>query len=139
MEDHVEQGAPAEPVIPRRSVLGRAQLAASSALAMVLGLAPHVLHHVGPLAGAALFAGAAGSLLFGALGLVAAIPFLLRVHRRCGNWRVPGALLASFAVMFSLSTFVIGPAMGGSDSNNTSSKGAPTGAPAQPSGHEAHH
>ena len=66
----------------------------SSAVAAVLGIAPHVLHHAGPLAGAALLAGTGGSLLFGAIGLVAAIPFLLRVHRRCGNWRVPGALLA---------------------------------------------
>lgn len=65
----------------------------SSALAVLLGLAPHVLHHAGPLAGAALLAGTGGSLLFGAIGLLAAIPFLLRVHRRCGNWRTPGALL----------------------------------------------
>jgi hypothetical protein len=76
----------------------------SSAVAAVLGILPHVLHHVGPFAGAALVAGTGGTLLFGAIGLIAAIPFLLRVHRRCQNWRVPAALLALFAGVFSIST-----------------------------------
>ena len=115
---------------------GRLRLALSSAGAALLGLAPHVLHHAGPLAGAALFAGVAGSLVFGALGLVLAIPFLLRLHRRCGNWRVPAATLALFAAMFAVSTFVIGPAITGSDSST--GKSAPS-APQQPSGHESHH
>ena len=114
----------------------------SSAVAAVLGVLPHVLHHVGPLAGAALLAGTAGTLLFGAIGLVAAIPFLLRVHRRCGNWRVPAALLATFAAMFSISAFVIGPAISGSDDGG-SGKPTPTqqtapGAPGK-TGHDAHH
>lgn len=114
----------------------------SSAVAAVLGVLPHVLHHVGPLAGAALLAGTAGTLLFGAIGLIAAIPFLLRVHRRCGNWRVPAALLATFAVMFSISAFVIGPAISGSDDDG-SGKSTPTrqtapGAP-EKTGHDAHH
>ena len=116
----------------------RAAAAVSSAVAAVLGVLPHVLHHVGPLAGAALVAGTTGTLLFGAIGLVAAIPFLLRVHRRCGNWRVPAALLALFAVVFSISAFVIGPAIGGSDS--ASSSGAPAkSAPTTTGGHESHH
>ena len=66
----------------------------AAAVAAVLGLAPHVLHHAGLLAGSALIAGTGGALLFGAVGFLAAIPFLLRARRRCGNWRVPGALLA---------------------------------------------
>lgn len=119
-----------------RGLRQRAWVALSSFGAAVLGLAPHVLHHAGPLAGAALFAGVAGSLVFGALGLVLAIPFLLRVHRRCGNWRVPAATLALFAAMFALSTFVIGPAITGSGSST--GKSAPS-APGQPSGHESHH
>jgi hypothetical protein len=93
----------------------------SSAVAAALGLAPHVLHHAGPLAGAALLAGSGGALLFGAIGFLAAIPFLRRVHRRCGNWRVPGALLALFAVVFSISTFVIGPAINGESSGTSTS------------------
>jgi hypothetical protein len=88
-------------------------------VAAVLGLAPHVLHHAGLLAGSALIAGTGGALLFGAVGFLAAIPFLLRAHRRCGNWRVPGALLALFAVVFSISTFVIGPAMSGTSKSTT--------------------
>ena len=56
-------------------------------------------------------AGVGGSLLFGAVGFLAAIPYLLRVHRRTGAWRVPAALMALFALIFSISTFVIGPAI----------------------------
>ena len=128
---------PAAPATLRQ----RAAAIGSSAVAAVLGVLPHVLHHAGPLAGAALLAGTGGTLLFGAIGLVAAIPFLLRVHRRCGNWRVPAALLVTFAVMFSVSAFVIGPAISGSD--NDRGKSTPTeqttpGAPAK-EGHDAHH
>jgi len=116
----------------------RLRVALSALLAGVLGIAPHVLHHVGPLAGAALFAGVGGTLLFGAIGLVAAVPFLLRVHRRCGNWRVPAALLATFAAMFSLSAFVIGPAIAGGD-EPAATRSAPTSPEAAPAGHEGHH
>ena len=91
----------------------RVRLGASAAVAAMLGLLPHVLHHVGPLAGAALFAGIGGSLLFGVLGLVLSIPFLVGVRRRCGNWRVPALLLVLFATLFSVSTFVVGPAISG--------------------------
>ena len=113
----------------------------SSAIAAVLGVLPHALHHVGPLAGAALLAGTGGTLLFGAIGLVAAIPFLLRVHRRCGNWRVPAALLATFAVMFSISAFVIGPAISGSADGKGASSATQQTAPGAPTeaGHDAHH
>jgi len=97
-----------------------------------MGLLPHVLHHVGPLAGAALLAGATGRLLFAAIGFVAAIPFLRRLQRRFQTWRAPAIALAVFAVMFSLSSFVIGPAISGED------------APARPGieqegGHDQHH
>jgi hypothetical protein len=115
----------------------RARVAAivSSAGAAVLGLAPHVLHHAGPLAGAALLAGTGGALLFGAIGFLAAIPLLLRVHRRCGNWRVPGALLALFAVVFSISTFVIGLAINSESSGTSKSTSNQTAIP-NPAGQE---
>jgi len=93
-----------------RTVGQRVWVGVSSAGAVVLGVLPHVLHHVGLFAGA-LFAGLGGSLVFGAVGFLAAIPFLLRVHRRTGTWRTPALLLALFAVIFSISTFVIGPAI----------------------------
>ena len=96
-----------------------------------VGLLPHILHHVGPLAGAALLAGATGRVLFAAIGLVAAIPFLRRLHRRFQTWKAPAIALAVFAAMFSLSSFVIGPAISGDD------------APARPGieqgGHDQHH
>jgi hypothetical protein len=126
--------------IAPRTLRKRATALVSSALAVVLGLAPHVLHHAGPLAGAALLAGAGGSLLFGAIGLLAAIPFLLRVHRHCGNWRVPSTLLALFAAMFSISTFVIGPAINGEPSGAAKSTTSQT-MPRMPAtdSHAAHH
>lgn len=79
----------------------------------VLGLAPHVLHHIGLLAGTALVAGSGGTALFGVIGLVASGPFLWRLYRRFGSWRAPAIGLAVFAVMFSLSAFVLGPAISG--------------------------
>ena len=124
-----------------RRGLRRAWLVVSGFAAAILGLLPHVLHHAGPLAGAALFAGLGGSLLFGALGLVAAVPFLLRLRRRTGDWRVPAAALALFAAVFSLSTFVIGPQISGSgdDDSPPEAQGRGTAAPGEGSAHEQHH
>ncbi|WP_211210837.1 hypothetical protein [Sporichthya polymorpha] len=101
--------------------------AVTGALGAVLGLAPHVLHHIGLLAGTALVAGSGGTALFGAIGLAASVPFLLRLYRRFGSWRAPAIGLGVFAVMFSLSAFVLGPAIsGGSDSPAPSAPGVTT-------------
>ena len=97
-----------------------------------IGLLPHVLHHAGPLAGAALLAGGSGRALFAAVGFVAAIPFLRRLHRRFETWRAPALALAIFAAMFSLSSFVIGPAIAGED-------GSARPGIEQRGGHEEHH
>ena len=51
----------------------------------ILGIAPHVLHHVGLLAGTAVLAGAGGTALFGVIGLLASIPMLLRLRRWFGT------------------------------------------------------
>jgi len=99
----------------------------------VLGLAPHVLHHIGALAGTVLVAGSGGTVLFGVLGLVASVPMLLRLYRRFGTWRAPAVALAVFAAMFAVSTFVIGPAISGPSATD---RPAPT-APAV--GHDGHH
>lgn len=80
-------------------------------IGLLVGLLPHVLHHVTLLAGTALVAGSGGTALFGALGFVASAPFLWRLHRRFGTWRAPAIGLLIFVAMFSLSTFVIGPAI----------------------------
>lgn len=82
-------------------------------IGFIVGLAPHVLHHVALLAGTALVAGSGGTALFGALGLLASIPLLLRLYKRFGTWRAPAIGLVVFTIMFSLSTFVIGPAISG--------------------------
>ena len=79
----------------------------------VLGLAPHVLHHIGLLAGTALVAGSGGTALFAVVGLAASVPLLLRLRRRFGSWWAPALGLAVFTAMFVLSAFVIGPAISG--------------------------
>jgi len=101
-----------------RSILARAWSAILAAWGAFIGVLPHVLHHVGPLAGTALLAGAGGTALFAAIGFVAAIPFLIRLQRKFRTWRAPAIALAVFIVAFSLSSFVIGPALsGGSESS----------------------
>lgn len=90
-------------------VRGRAWNLIVAVWAAVTGVAPHVLHHVGPLAGTALVAGAGGQALFAAVGFVATIPMLLKLHRRFGTWLAPGIALVVFASVFTVSTFVIGP------------------------------
>lgn len=97
------------------------------------GVAPHVLHHVGPLAGAALLAGTGGRLLFAALALVVSIPFLLRIRRHFHSWLAPTIALAAMAVTFAVSNFVIAPAITGSESG-----GSQPGIQ-QPGGHLNHH
>ena len=98
----------------------------------VVGLAPHVLHHVGLLAGTALVAGSGGTALFAVIGLLASIPLLLRLHRRFGTLKAPAVGLAVFAAMFALSAFVVGPAISGGQSTNSS----PTGPSIE---HSSHH
>ena len=107
---------------------------ATAAIAAISGVAPHVLHHVGPIAGAAVVGGVAGSALFAALGLVLSVPFLMRLKRRFGSWRAPIVALVVFGAVFTFSTAVIGPAIRGDDSSSGT-----TSAPAVPSDHEGHH
>ena len=127
------RAAPLSSTAHRRSVAARAWSAILAVWGGFIGLLPHVLHHVGPLAGAALLAGAGGTVLFAAIGFAAAVPFLLRLYRRFGTWRAPAIALAIFAAMFSLSSFVIGPAI--------ASDGEPAPQPGieQPAGHDEHH
>jgi hypothetical protein len=80
-------------------------------LGVVSGLVPHLLHHVGLLAGTALVAGIGGTVLFGAIGLAAMLPMVLRLRRRFASWWAPGIGVAVFVAMFAVSTFLIGPAL----------------------------
>lgn len=104
------------------------------AIGALVGLAPHVLHHVGLLAGTALVAGAGGTALFGVVGLVASVPLLVRLRRRFASWWAPAIALAVFAAMFSLSTFVIGPAISGVGDPAPGDSPAPTS-----TDHTGHH
>lgn len=125
---------PARPAAGLHAISRRVWLWLTAAWAALTGLLPHVLHHAGPLAGAALFAGVGGSLLFFAIGLVAAIPFLRRLHRRFASWRAPAIAVGVFAVVFSFSTFVIGPKISGAGDGGTSTtpqaeSASPVGSP----------
>lgn len=108
--------------------------AVTAAVGGVMGLLPHLLHHIGFLAGAALITGVGGNLVFGALGLLLSLPLLRRLHRRFGTWKAPALAVVVFTVMFSLSAFVIGPAISESDP-------PPAPGPTEPvdPGHGDHH
>jgi hypothetical protein len=98
----------------------------------IIGAAPHVLHHAGPLAGAALVSGATGKGVFGVVGLVASVPFLRRLYRRFGTWVAPMVAVGVFAATFAVSTFLVAPAISGTDTPNRPGI-------EQPAGHSSHH
>ena len=100
--------------------------------AVVTGVAPHVLHHVGPLAGAALLAGFGGKAIFFVLGLVLSLPMLRRLYRRFGTVVAPVVAIVAFAALFTFSSVVVAPRLTGTD---------PSPAPGieQPSDHASHH
>ncbi len=108
----------------------------TAVIATVMGLAPHVLHHIGVFAGAAFVVGVGGNLLFGAVGLLLSIPLLRRLRRRFGTWKAPAVAVAVFAVMFSISAFVIGPAI--SNPDPAADAPQPAGTPS-PTEHSDHH
>jgi predicted PurR-regulated permease PerM len=91
----------------------------TGAFGAITGLAPHVLHHVGPLVGTALVAGAGGTALFGVLGLVASIPMLVKLKRRFSSWWAPAIALLVFAGMFTFTTVVLGPQISGGSEPST--------------------
>lgn len=113
----------------------RVWTAVTGAVGVVSGIAPHVLHHVGPIAGAALLTGTGGSILFGVVGFAVSIPFLLRLRRRSGNWRAPALALVVFAAMFTLSTLIIGPAIRGDSSPTATPLEQPVPGAPDPHGH----
>lgn len=119
---HPPAAGPRSGMVPPRTVRGRLQSlwhTLVGAVGLAMGLLPHLLHHIGLLAGTALVAGSGGTALFGALGLLASIPMLIRLYRRFGSWVAPAVGLLVFAIMFSLSAFVIGPAISGAGGDVT--------------------
>lgn len=129
---------PAPTGAPRATIPGRLRTVWSGlvgAIGALVGLAPHVLHHVGVLAGTALVAGAGGSALFGVLGLIASVPMLWRLRRRFNSWWAPGIALVVFAAMFALSTFVVGPLISGGGDASPGGGDSPTPATTDHTGH----
>lgn len=92
----------------------------------VLGIAPHLLHHIGLLAGAALITGASGNVIFFAVGLVLSIPMLRRLYRHFRSWLAPALAVVAFTALFSLSAFVIGPAISGTNDSPAPSNPSPS-------------
>ena len=113
---------------------------AGAVIGVVLGIAPHVLHHIGLLAGAALITGASGNALFYVIGLVFSVPMLLRLYRRFRTPWAPAIAVAVFTALFSLSAFVIGPAISGTEDTPTPSPSSPADPTPSPTGdHSTHH
>jgi hypothetical protein len=82
-----------------------------AATGALLGLVPHVMHHIGILAGAALLSGVWGNSLLYGVGLLLSIPLLNRLRKRFGSWNAPAIGVAVFTAMFLLSALVVGPAI----------------------------
>lgn len=123
----------------RRRRLAGLRSAPAAVGAALLGAAPHVLHHAGPFAGAALLAGVGGQILFGALGFVLALPMLWRLRRRSGSWRLPAGVLALMAAVFTASSLWLGPAISGNDETPTPTKSTPALSQPKDADHDAHH
>ena len=106
-----------------------------AAAGALLGLVPHVMHHIGILAGAALLTGVFGNSLLYAVGLLLSIPLLNRLRKRFGTWKAPAIGVAVFTAMFLLSALVVGPAI----SRTTTPPAPPTSAGPTSSDHASHH
>lgn len=105
-----------------------------------LGVLPHLMHHIGFLAGAAVLTGALGNGVLYVVGLLMSIPMLRRLRARFRTRWAPAIGVAVFTALFSLSAFVIGPAIGGGAEEPPAT--TPTPAPVvttTPVDHEEHH
>lgn len=106
-------------------------------LGALLGLVPHLMHHIGILAGTAFLTGVFGNSVLYVAGLVLSIPLLHRLRKRFGGWKAPVVGVIVFTAMFLVSALVLGPAI-----NRLGAEPAPQ-APIQQvlaeEDHEAHH
>ena len=122
------------PPLTPRGKLAAIRDTVGAVVGAVMGLVPHVMHHIGLVAGAAVVTGALGNGLFFLVGLVFSIPLLRRLYRRFNSWRAPAIAVAVFTALFSISAFVVGPAISQSDQQSQN-----TPAPAETEDHEGHH
>jgi len=93
----------------QRNRTGRVRHVVSAVWGTLTGVAPHVLHHVGPLAGAAILAGTGGRVLFFVIGLGLTSPMLIRLYRRFGTWAAPAIAVAVFVITYTVSSLYLGP------------------------------
>src|SRR5512133_1180802 len=124
----------AAPASVRRGLGARLWGAVVAGWAVVAGVAPHVLHHVGPLAGAALLAVFGVKAIFFALGLVLSLPMLRSLYRRFGTLVAPAVAVVAFAAVFTFSSMGITPQLTAYERQQA----APPGIE-RPAGHESHH
>ena len=107
--DEITENSPpsdqAETIRPWRGIWA----ATRAALGALMGLAPHVMHHIGLLAGAAVLSGVFGNSVLYIVGLALSIPLLNRLRKRFNTWRAPLLGVLVFTALFALSTFVVGP------------------------------
>jgi len=126
--------------LPTRSAADRlknAWAAARAAVGGLLGLAPHVMHHIGIVAGTALLAGFWGNAVLYVLGLLLSIPMFKRLHRRYGSIAAPVIGAAVFTVLFLFSALVLGPAINPTGSAPAAPVASAPGDPG--SEHASHH
>lgn len=76
-----------------------------------LGVVPHVAHHVGLVAGAAVLTGALGNAALYLIGLVLTVPLLRRLRARYRSAWAPALAVSLFTGLFALSALVVGPAI----------------------------
>lgn len=109
-----------------------------AAVGAFLGLLPHLLHHVGIFAGAALLAGFWGNAALYLVGLLLSIPMLKWLRRRFSSPIAPVIGVLAFTGLFLASALVIGPAFSGGQSGSV----PPPAASSDPSvdvDHTGHH
>ncbi|MCG6567664.1 hypothetical protein [Tessaracoccus sp. ZS01] len=140
VETAVEVMAPAEPAGGgARSLLGTIWAGARATVGALMGLAPHVLHHVGFLAGAAILTGFLGNAVLYVAGLLLSIPLLRRIHRRFATWKAPAIGVVIFSTLFLFSTLVLGPLFNPDPgSGDEPDAPAPAATPAEEE-HDGHH
>lgn len=132
--DDTPDATQAGDALPRQGRWGVIWAGLRAAVGALMGLAPHVMHHIGLIAGAALLTGALGNSVLYAVGLLLSIPLLNRLRRRFNTWRAPILGVAAFTVLFWVSVFVIGPLI-----NPSGAQGAPRPDIPATDSHATHH
>ncbi len=109
-----------------------------AAVGAFLGLLPHLLHHVGIFAGAAILAGLWGNVALYLVGLLLSIPMLKWLRRRFGSAVAPVIGVLAFTALFLVSALIIGPAFSGRQPASVAPPAAPSDSSVD-ADHAGHH